>query len=410
MRGLVPHQYRRRGTLIVYVAIILPVLLGLIGLASDTGYVYWTAHQLQNAADAAALAGAEHLVDSQNTALTAAYTTALANRAGGAAVQVTTQPSNPDVVIGTYNLSTGAFTANGIPANAVQVTARRTQGSPAGPLNLIFGPIVGIATSNVSRTAIAVTDTGPDAGIILLDPTASPALSMSGSSGSISVTNGSIVVDSNSSSALSWSGSPTISAPQLNINGNDTAASGVYSSGALNLKYPVVADPLAGLAAPAQPTTSFTSTTGSQPGWYKNGLSGGTLAAGIYWVDGGISLGGNSTLDASAGCLIYLHTGGISTAGNTTLILAPMTTGTYAGISVYEDRSNSSAVSMQGKGSADSVNGRMYLPAAAVSLGGNPGTLGSQLICDTLSTNGHVAVNIDYTTLQPTSHTAYLVQ
>src|SRR5690349_19054629 len=53
------RSYRnRRGIALIWFAILGMVLVGLAGLALDTGYVMLTGHQLQNAADAAALAGA----------------------------------------------------------------------------------------------------------------------------------------------------------------------------------------------------------------------------------------------------------------------------------------------------------------------------------------------------------------
>ena len=48
----------RRGVALVWVAILAMVLIGMLGMAIDAGVVALARQQLQNAADAAALAGA----------------------------------------------------------------------------------------------------------------------------------------------------------------------------------------------------------------------------------------------------------------------------------------------------------------------------------------------------------------
>jgi Flp pilus assembly protein TadG len=57
------QNFRRdaRGSVIIYTAVALPVLLGFVGLAIDAGNLYSLTTQLQKAADASALAGAKSL-------------------------------------------------------------------------------------------------------------------------------------------------------------------------------------------------------------------------------------------------------------------------------------------------------------------------------------------------------------
>jgi Flp pilus assembly protein TadG len=58
---------RRRGAAIIFVAFVLFLLIAMAGLAIDVGYVYTVRNELQNAADAAALAGAQVLYDDPTT-------------------------------------------------------------------------------------------------------------------------------------------------------------------------------------------------------------------------------------------------------------------------------------------------------------------------------------------------------
>ena len=53
----------KRGVVAVYVAIILVVLIGFVALAVDVGYMMVVRNQLQNAADASALAATRQLGD-----------------------------------------------------------------------------------------------------------------------------------------------------------------------------------------------------------------------------------------------------------------------------------------------------------------------------------------------------------
>jgi Flp pilus assembly protein TadG len=403
---------RHRGVAVVYIAIILTVLIGVVGLACDTAYVFLSAHQLQNAADSAALSGAEELGFDPSQAVTNAVNNAVLNRAAQASVQLATS----DVTIGNYNRSTAIFTAGGTPSNAVKVVARRTSSSPGGAVNLFFAPIFGITSSNVSRQAIAMTTPISD-GLIVLNKTASPAIQFTGSGNpkaKIDITGGGVQVDSSSSSAIQWNGNPDLIADTLSIVGNDTAVSGsFFPSGTPTLNAPYVPDPLASLPAPSKGTTQNGTTSPLQPGYYPSGLPSGkniVLAGGIYYVDGGMSLKGNDSLTCTAGCMIYLHTGGISMGGNSSISLTPLASGTYAGITIYEDRSNTSAISLQGGPGATS-SGRFYFPSAQVNIAGNPDSTSNQIICDTLTVQGSGQLNVNYNTaFDIQRHVAFLVQ
>jgi Flp pilus assembly protein TadG len=408
------ERSRRRGIAVIYLAVVLGTLIGVVGLAADTAYVFLSAHQLQNAADSAALSAAEEVGFDTSQAKTDAVNTAAANRAAGASVQL---DINNDITIGNYKRTNSTFSANTTPYNAVQVIARRTSGSKGGAVNLFFAPIFGISSSNVSRQSIAMTSSLGE-GLIVLDSTASPALQFIGSGSNkekIKIPNGGVAIDSNSTTAFDWSGDSKgyINALSLNIVGNETtlvAGGTQFPTGALTLQAPLVADPLASLPVPAQGATQNGTSSPLPPGYYPNGLPAGTLSGGIYYVDGGISLAGNDTLTCTTGCLIYLHTGGISMTGNSNIDITPLSSGTYAGISFYEDRSNTSPITLRGT-SGNSTTGVMYFPAAHVSIAGTPDSVASQLICDTLDIQGTGQLNINYNGQNSVArHQAFLVQ
>ena len=82
-----------RGVALVWTAIMLFVMIGIVGLSIDWGWATLDAHQLQNASDAAALAGAMLVKNAAHdgtlgSVYTSAQTLSLANKAANAVVDV----------------------------------------------------------------------------------------------------------------------------------------------------------------------------------------------------------------------------------------------------------------------------------------------------------------------------------
>jgi len=150
------------------VALALMAMLGMGALAVDLGYVFSTRSEVQKAADAAALAAALRLVqlyNEQGGSLTLTEVTSAATEAAGTWAEQNTSTGNPDVpltvaasdvVVGVWDPATKTFTAGGAVGdiNAVKVTVRRDQTSN-GPIQLMFGSVVGVSTVNVTAQAIA---------------------------------------------------------------------------------------------------------------------------------------------------------------------------------------------------------------------------------------------------------------
>jgi Flp pilus assembly protein TadG len=193
-----------RGIAVVYIALLLVVLLAFVGLAIDIGYMYVAKTQLQNAADAASLAGAAVLTErsksiNQPTARESAWKIACNNKVVPADQKVflisaagtctfppsdlnnTTNNADGDIVLGRWDATTGfrPRIENGtevpLPAgsyiNAVKVVSRRTSEAPVAnvkignnPVSLFFGKIFsllpgggpGWGTMSVTASAIAV--------------------------------------------------------------------------------------------------------------------------------------------------------------------------------------------------------------------------------------------------------------
>ncbi|APG25740.1 pilus assembly protein TadG-related protein [Syntrophotalea acetylenica] len=109
---------KQKGAVVVLVAILLIVFLGMAALAIDVYHLFVVRNELQNAADAAALAGARELYLDDGSAInpnanTIAYNTALQNLSEKIAVEVNDYSSNSgDVQRGHWSFSAERFDAN----------------------------------------------------------------------------------------------------------------------------------------------------------------------------------------------------------------------------------------------------------------------------------------------------------
>ncbi|MHC4804794.1 MAG: pilus assembly protein TadG-related protein, partial [Planctomycetota bacterium] len=246
---------RTRGVAIVWAAFMLFMIVGVMGFGLDGARLYIDAHQLQNAADAAALAGAQYVkvgylagadIDPTNDldypAVVFRVTQEIANqnRANLATVNldvpnISAFDQTVDVVIGYYLMQTREFTpfdptvADPKAPNAVKVVARQTLASAVNaPVPLIFGSIFGVDTADVERLAIAISVGSTGAGLIALTeypgpmPQPETGLQIGGGS-TVNVNNGDVQVNSWSDdqpwSAVRMSNNTTLNTDEMNVVG-----------------------------------------------------------------------------------------------------------------------------------------------------------------------------------------------
>jgi len=158
---------RQRGGIIIWFAVLLLTLLGLAALAVDLSRLHLNKAELQNAADAAALAGALSLVDPQAPPGGQLYNWAAADSAAHAFAEnnVANSRQIQDAVIetGYWNVNSKEWsdhTDPGVPASgdvsAVRATITIAEGQNNGPLKLFFAPLLGIAESDMQASAVAM--------------------------------------------------------------------------------------------------------------------------------------------------------------------------------------------------------------------------------------------------------------
>jgi hypothetical protein len=402
---------RRAGTVVVVVAICLTGMLAFTALALDGGLLMDKRRQVQTAADSAALAAANDLfanwwittstygaqfqgLDPNGSARAAARAAAAANGyvdgVDGCTVTVNIPPLS------------GPFA--GLPCHTEVIISH----SQPRYFSRVFG------TDNVNYGARAVSRGrrgGINDAIICLSPTDKGALN-TGGNGTLTVVGAPIQVNSNNPEAMVANGNGNMTAPTYLVTGSpgySTPGGGTFTGTIVPNSEPIP-DPLANLPPPDPNTLILRRTNKLQhggnstdtllPGVYRGGISstGGTLILqpGIYYMDGGgFNIGGQAGLIAN-GVLIYnapqSNSDVINISGQGTVIMSPMTTGPYQGILLFQDRTATAPVSVQGApATIMTISGTFYAASANLSVTGNGDqqTIGSQYISYTLNLGGN---------------------
>lgn len=204
---LASRGLRYRGVALIWSAMLLMLMILLVGLGIDWGKLAVNVHQMQNAADAAALAGAQVVkVHAHDATRQRTHDIGFANAAERLAVtlRMTAQPEpfpNPtdwddpaqvaayeaamaplDIVLGRWVRYNRKFVPTLDAANAVMAITRRKAalGATAPALALIFGPIAGVDVADAERVAVAWAYDSGGAGLICLSKTAVPGLQIGG--------------------------------------------------------------------------------------------------------------------------------------------------------------------------------------------------------------------------------------
>jgi len=152
--GILRILKNQKGYILVSIGASLLTLISLFALVADLGHIFVTKAQLQNTADAAALASVVEIPAGELTVQQKAQEFGNAHWAGGAQIVI----NNQNIETGSFDFQAGTFASGATPVNAVRVEAQRVQGSGPGALQLFFAPLFGKDTSNVRARSLAVLD------------------------------------------------------------------------------------------------------------------------------------------------------------------------------------------------------------------------------------------------------------
>ncbi len=157
-RGFRNRRLRRASVMVQSVIFGSTVGLGVAALAVDTGLMFAAKSELQNAADAAALAAASQLgskVDPTGMAGIEAARFAALNKIAGLGADVAIEA---DVVFG-HAVMDGErfeFLPEQIPYDAARVTIRRDATAADGPVSLLFAKMFGVSGASMRASATAM--------------------------------------------------------------------------------------------------------------------------------------------------------------------------------------------------------------------------------------------------------------
>jgi len=377
----------RRGTVAAITALLMPVVVGVMAVTLDGGLLYLQRRQAQSISDAAALAGAYAIYNGSNF-----------STAQSAAIAIAAQNG--------ITITSGSVTQPQTGNVAVSVTSTNPR---------FFSAIWGSGSMSATASAVAQGGAGAaysTAAILTLNP-AGPSITLSGTT-SVTAVGGSIIVDSSSASSILSSGAPSITAPVLDLSGGILfSGSNPNKATVTNAGQTSTPDPLSSISAPSTSgltvqSSSILAVSGStsktlNPGVYTGGISmsgssSATLNPGVYYINGGgINLSGSSSISGN-GVFIYNTGGGaINLSGTGAISLNPMNSGTYAGITIFQDRSNTAGAAMSG-GSNINNTGTFYFPSATLALSGSSGvsSIGAQVIAKNLTFSGSSSIKVTY--------------
>jgi len=417
------------GQAVVLFAIMMLALLFAVGLAIDAGQLYSAKRAEQEAADAAAFAGAVVLYQqgTGSQAIAAARTDALTNGyiSGGCALSTPgacyDAATQTTVTVNWPPLS-GSYLGN---IKHVEVEITRQVKTSLVPAEAAFNPVRarGVAGSEPLNNGYA---------IMALDRGNTCDSFNAESNADLHLMGGGILVNSTCPTAAlnaqNDAGRFTIQTPYpLDVTGN---ASGHWTDLGIpvNPGHSQVADPFALFV---RPTTSGMPTcdslaacqdgSGNQtPGVYTVNLGGQgnsnmTLNPGIYILKAGMDTAGNNAITGNNVLIYNTYTtypndpgltptcSQVNLQGNAVTTLSAMTTGPWANLLVFQDPLCTAQMEIGGNGTFVGT-GSIYIPSAQFVFDGNPSTLdGSQLIARTVNIqNGNITINYNpSTTAQP---------
>jgi hypothetical protein len=389
-----------KGNVAIITALCLPVIVGGAAYGIEVGFWRYDQVRLQQAADAASYAAA--VVKRMHGASTTSDMLANAATAAAAADGFVT---GSDTI--TINAPSSATPSD---PNSVEAVIHRTE-PPI--FTTYIRCIVANAQSGTCSNSMAIekvsstasyTDAG-DACVLALSPGASKAADFAGNS-SLTLSGCSVMSNSLAGNGFNIQGSADLSTPCV------ISAGGASLGGTLNLTdttdcpnvkthQPPIADPFASLPMPTPgPSQNLPANQAPQCGATYSGTvsikgtSSQTCSPDQPIIINGGSLSVNANANFScAGCTFVFENGAsLSINGNAHLNLSAPTSGTYSGMLLVADRSNTSALTINGDATS-SITGAIYAPDGSVSYNGNfAGVSGcTQVVAQTVAWSGNTS-------------------
>ncbi len=366
---------RESGSVVVALAVLLPLLCGCLGMVLVIGYLYYRNRLIQTAADAGALEAGQELKRKNYSDITPAGREQSGENGFDTNNNSTINVNRPP--------SSGTFAGD---SNFVEVVVNNNASN-------FFMRALGYDYTQVSARAVAGLVPGGSGCIYVLDNSANKALEVTSGS-SIQADDCCVLVNSNSSNALSVTSGSNLTADCINVVGDYDDGGGTISPEPSTEGDPLP-DPLEDLAPPDDTGpcdhTEFTlsgQTATLSPGIYCGGLSvesgsDATLQEGNYILRGkGLKVSSNSSIEGT-GVSFYNTSGSgygyeaISIESGSEARLSAPSTGSMEGVLFFQDRDAPPGYDNNiQSGSTSWFEGALYFPTQNVIFHSNTSGVG----------------------------------
>ncbi len=299
---------RRRGVSSIKLLVGLPAILTVAWMGIEFGLVLRAVQQAKIAADAAALAAAARLSSDFEIYSEAAVEAAAANRGPGGEIIIQIAPDNTggDLLLGSWDSTTGTFTPDPDILDAVAVTVRIGAAAPNPSPGFILPNLLELADATFERTSVATWIPLPPAASLMIRDGNDVRRSLDLSGNSMLESEGDIEVRSNHFAAVWVSDDASVTVPTLRIAGGVHENDGQRVDGLIETDASIMEDPYLDTPVPDRAPLAAVidlfdpvSATPLEPGRHPDGLlidqGSVTLLPGIHQFGGiGLHIGGDA--------------------------------------------------------------------------------------------------------------------
>jgi Flp pilus assembly protein TadG len=359
-------------------------ILAFVAMAIDVGQIRLQKRQMQAAVDAAALAGALEMSacgsTTDCTAMTAAAKQAVLENGLTVATPLTQCTGTASGL--TLWVNNGPCALGSTSADPNYGNSKYVEAVLSGKVNTLFAGLVGFPSMTI-RVRAEASGTPPNYCIIVTADSASTTQGITlqgGSTGGIDAPNCGIYDDDSNSSNALVDNSGTVTSQKFMIVG------GIQNSGATISPVPTtdataIADPLSYLSTDGDAPSAGSCTSQSSlpangailtPATFCSGITLNpnvaiTMSAGTYYIEGGITVDTGASITGTSGVALYVATGQLNFNAGSTVKLSAPTTGTLAGIAIWQAASDTNEINLD-SGSTSEYNGAIYAPTAELTL------------------------------------------
>jgi PKD repeat protein len=231
----------------------------------------------------------------------------------------------------------------------------------------------------------ACTDASSVGNVVILDPHAKGALTLSGNASL--QTSGQVLVNSDNAAAVTLNGNARISASQVSVAAGAADPFGLIGAPDAN-----------GMNAYGYTKISGAGSMALSPGVYNGAVSisghgSVTFKPGVYILKGGLQVSGGVSVSGD-GVLLYIEGGSLALSGGSSVHLSAMQSGCLAGMTIFQARGNANSMNLSG-GSELSLGGAVYAPNASVDLSGrtNPSQITAAVVNQLKMSGGSTLVS-----------------